>query len=491
MTENKIENRSRDGFDDDLSKEKSILEKTNTRENYRKEKIKTKKEKENSSWAVNKNKPNHNFNSPTSAKKSPRGFWGSFLVVVFVMAVSFYFGAAWQKNNFTKNAQNKEESQIGALLKSLTDPKSIFLVDPEKNKPEKLDFNIFWEAWREIDNKFIDKEKLDPEKRVRGAIRGMVRALEDPYTSYLSPEESKEFNIEIEGSFEGIGAELGIKDEVLTIIAPIKGMPAEKAGIRAGDKIIRINGEPTLDMTIEDAVKKIRGPKNTEVTLTILREGEEKTQDIVITRATIKITSVDYEKKEDEVGYIQIKRFGENASLEFNKVVAMAIADGDKGLVIDLRNNPGGLLDEAVKIASKFVPKGETVVWEEGKDGQREPINAIGGDSLKEIPVVILINEGSASASEILAGALKDIKGSILVGKKSFGKGSVQQLEDLSDGSSLKITIARWLTPKGNSINEIGLKPDIEVELSAEDLENNRDPQLERAIEELKKQISQ
>ncbi len=186
-----------------------------------------------------------------------------------------------------------------------------------------------------------------------------------------------------------------------------------------------------------------------------------------------------------------MKRFGEDTSKEFSKIAAMIIADGDKGIILDLRDNPGGLLDEAVRIISKFVPEGETVVWEEMKEGQREPIYAIGGNFLDNLPVVVLINEGSASASEILAGALKDIKNSTLVGKKSFGKGSVQQLEELSDGSSLKITIARWLTPKGNSINEKGIEPDIEVELTKEDFENNRDPQLERAIEELKKQISQ
>jgi len=420
-----------------------------------------------------------------------KGILGSILLMVFVIALSFYVGAAWQKNNISKISQKKEEGKISLLLKSLADPKSVFSIDPEKEKPQEVDFNVFWEAWKELDKKFIDEEKLDVQTRVQGAIRGMVKALGDPYTAYLDPNESREFGIEIEGSFEGIGAELGMKDEILTIIAPIKGMPAERAGIRSGDKIIKINGESTVDMTIEDAVKKIRGPKGTEVTLTILREGEDKTQDITIKRATIKITSVEYEKKEGGIGYVQLKRFGEETSKEFNKIAAMIVADGDKGIILDLRDNPGGLLDEAVKIISKFVPEGETVVWEEMKDGQREPIHAIGGNFLDNLPVVILINEGSASASEILAGALKDIKNSTLVGKKSFGKGSVQQLEELSDGSSLKITIARWLTPKGNSINEKGIEPDIEVELTKEDFENNRDPQLERAIEELKNQIGQ
>ncbi len=424
-------------------------------------------------------------------KSSKKGILGSIFIMVFIMVLSFYVGAVWQKNNFSNFYQKNEENKIDSFLKSLVNPKSVFITDPEKEKPEEVDFNIFWEAWKELDRKFINKDKLDVRARVQGAIRGMVKALGDPYTVYLDPNESREFGIEIEGSFEGIGAELGMKDDILTIIAPIKGMPAEKAGIRSGDKIIKINGESTVDMTVEDAVKKIRGPKGTEVILTILREGEEKTQDITIKRATIKITSVEYEKKGGGIGYIQLKRFGEETSKEFNKIVTMIIADGDKGIILDLRNNPGGLLDEAVEIISKFVPKGEVVVWEETKDGQREPIYAIGGDSLNGFPVVILVNEGSASASEILAGALKDIKNSTLIGKKSFGKGSVQQLEQLSDGSNLKITIARWLTPKGNSINEKGIEPDIKVELTKEDFENNRDPQLERAIEELKKQISQ
>ena len=324
-----------------------------------------------------------------------------------------------------------------------------------------------------------------------GSIKGMVGALGDPYSGFMDPEETKDFQTDMHGSFEGIGAELGMKDGVLTIIAPIEGMPAERAGLRSGDKIIKIDEEIASDLTIDEAVKKIRGPKGTEVKLTILREGAQSTQDISITRDTIEIESVIYEKFEGGVGYLRIARFAEDTASEFDKAVSMIIADNIKGIIVDVRNNPGGYLDRAVTMISRFVPKGDVVVWEKGRDGNMIPTKAEGGDSLGDVPVIILINEGSASASEIMAGALRDIKKSLLIGKKSFGKGSVQKLEDFGDGSSLRITIAKWLTPSGQSIHEAGLDPDIEVEITNEDYENERDPQKERAIEEIEKQISQ
>lgn len=406
--------------------------------------------------------------------------------IIIAIVVAFYFGVAWGKRNV--DSQISTSDRVSSFVKNLANPKELF-VNTEENKPDKVDFDIFWKAWDRVDKKYVDESKLDPQTMVYGAIKGMVGSLGDPYSSFMDPEESKEFNEDMEGSFEGIGAELGMKDEVLTVIAPIEGMPAQKAGLRAGDKILKINGELTSDITIDEAVKKIRGPKGTEVTLTILRNGDQKTQDITIKRDTIEIKSVIYEKKEGGIGYIRITKFAEDTTKEFNKATATAIADGTKGMVIDVRNNPGGFLNVAVEIASKFIPKGEVVVWEKGRNGDKEAFKALGGDSLSEIPVVVLTNEGSASASEILAGALRDDKGSKLVGKKSFGKGSVQQLEQLSDGSSLRITIAKWLTPSGQSIHEVGLSPDVEVEFTEDDYNNERDPQLDKAVEELKSQM--
>lgn len=418
----------------------------------------------------------------TDPKTHKRGyFW---LIIIAVLA--FYVGAAWGKRDRSMTPAPSKE--VASFLKNLSDPKALF-VDPEKDKPDELDFDIFWEAWKKLDQSYVDEENLDPQSRVYGAIKGMVNALDDPYSGFMDPEETKDFDTDMKGSFEGIGAELGMKDNILTIIAPIEGMPAEAAGLRAGDRIIKINGEVASDITIDEAVRKIRGPKGTEVTLTILRNGESMTQDITIVRDKIEVESVEYEAKEDGVAYVKIIKFAEDTDKEFNKIVTQIIADNTRGIVVDVRNNPGGFLDVAVDIISKFVPKEEVVVWEQGRDDKKNAYKARGGDSLSGVPVVVLVNEGSASASEILAGALRDIKSAQLIGKKTFGKGSVQQLEDLNDGSSLRITIAKWLTPSGQSIHEVGLEPDIDVEITNEDFENERDPQLDRALEEIRKKI--
>jgi carboxyl-terminal processing protease len=405
-----------------------------------------------------------------------------------LVILAFYVGMAWGKRNISTEEKVKSSDSVASFVKNLTNPKDLF-DNTEKDKPDKVDFDIFWKAWDKVDKKYVDENKLDPQKMVYGAIKGMIGSLGDPYSGFMDPQEAKNFNTDLEGSFEGIGAELGMKDNVLTVIAPIEGMPAQTAGLRSGDKIFKINGELTSDISIDEAVKKIRGPKGTEVTLTIVREGDSKTQDIVIKRDTIEVKSVIYEKKEGNIGYIRITKFAEDTSKEFNKAAATAIADGDKGIIIDVRNNPGGFLNVAVEIASKFVPKDEVVVWEQSRNGDKNAFKALGGDSMSELPVVVLINEGSASASEILSGALRDDKHNKLIGKKSFGKGSVQQLEQLSDGSSLKITIAKWLTPSGQSIHQVGLSPDIEVDYTEDDYNNQRDPQLDKALEEIKSQI--
>ncbi len=415
-----------------------------------------------------------------------QGFGQHLLAIVILVAV-FYGGVAWGKH-LTKPAI--ADNGVADFVQRLSDPKDVFASDPEANKLEKLDFNIFWDVWKKVNQKYVSQDATkDTNKRIYGAVKGMVSSLGDPYSVFFNPDETKDFTTELDGKFTGIGAELSVRDGILTVIAPIEGMPAEKAGLLTGDKVLKVNDELTNDMTIEDAVKKIRGEKGTEVILTVLHKDAKDTSEIKIVRDEIDIKSVDYEKKEGDIGYIRIRGFMDDTDEEFDKVVSKILADKDKGLIVDVRSNPGGNLETAINVISKFVSKGEVVLWERDRDGKETPYRAVSGQELKNLPVVVLIDGGSASASEILAGALRDDRQSLLIGVKSFGKGSVQSLEPVRGGSSLKITIAKWLTPSKQSIHEVGIKPTIEVKLSLEDIKNKNDKQLKRAMEEIKKQI--
>ncbi|MFC1644641.1 S41 family peptidase [Patescibacteria group bacterium] len=355
------------------------------------------------------------------------------------------------------------------------------------NSEDEVDFGLFWEVWSTLKEKYVNSGDLDARDLVYGSINGMLGATGDPYTVFLSPEENQQFNSDMEGKFEGIGAEIGIKKGVLTVVAPLEGSPAETAGLRAGDKILKIEGESTAEMSINNAVTKIRGEKGTQVALTVFRNnGEDTTEEIVITRDTITVDSVNLEMKDDNIAHIKVTRFGDSTSLEFNKV-AKEINGTCKGIVLDLRNNPGGYLYSSVEMASRMLSPGKVVVVEENQSGAQESLFTEGGDILAGIPVVILINEGSASASEILAGALRDNREDVsIVGKQSFGKGSVQEMIGLPQNAAVKITVAKWLTPNGDQINEVGITPDTEIELTTEDYENDRDPQLEKALELLR-----
>lgn len=410
----------------------------------------------------------------------------SFFGLVLVGILFFYTGLAWGKKQ--SNLNDSPIDSLTSFVEEFSSPSNL-LKNTNKNKPDKVDFDIFWKVWDKIDKKHVNNQNIDSQVMVYGAIKGMVKSVGDPYTSYMNPEEAEEFTTGMEGSFQGIGAELGLRDNILIVIAPISGMPAEKAGLKSGDKIIKIDDEMTSDITIDEAVKKIRGPKGTEIRLTVISINAVKTKEIKIIRDIIDLQSVKYEQKWGNIAYIQIASFTEDTANEFNKEITKAIADNSKGVVIDLRNNPGGFLNVAVEIASRFVPRGSIVVQEQHRDGSIDNFKSIGGDVFSETPVVLLINEGSASASEILAGALRDLNGSKLIGQRSFGKGSVQQLENFADGSSLKVTIAKWLTPSGQSISETGLEADIEVEITDSDIKNNWDPQLNKALEEVVKQI--
>ena len=350
--------------------------------------------------------------------------------------------------------------------------------------PEDLDFSLFWEAYYTLKERFVDAEKIGNKQILYGAISGMVKSLNDPYTIFLPPDDSKRFLEDVKGQFEGIGIEIGIKKGQLQVISPLEGTPAQKAGLKAGDKILAVNGTSTADLTIEEAVNLIRGPKGTSVTLTIFRSDWEKPKEVTITRDIILIPSLKWELKDGEIAYLKIYQFSEKAIFDFDKVASQILNSPAKKIILDLRNNPGGYLEVAQDIAGWFVERGKIVAIEDF-GGKRKNIEykSKGNGKLGKYPIIVLINQGSASASEILAGCLRDNLNVQLIGEKSFGKGSVQELKKLKDNSSLKITVAKWLTPKGELITDKGLEPDIKVEMESDE---EKDLQLEKALEIIK-----
>ncbi len=355
-------------------------------------------------------------------------------------------------------------------------PNNVVGADPE----DRVEFGLFWDAWDMLLDRYVDKGDIDSQKMLYGAIKGMFASTGDPYTTFLDPEINQAFEEEINGSFDGIGAEIGLRGNLLTIIAPLDDSPAEKAGLRAGDSIIQIDGEISSDLSIEDAVKKIRGERGSVVVLTIFREGDNDTQDISVTRDKIEIKSVTTERTASGIGVIRVSQFGTDTDQIFREELEKMQRDGLRKIIVDLRNNPGGILGGAIQMVSVFVPQGAVAVIEQSSGGA-EKVNKTNRKPLfdNDTEIVILINQGSASASEIFAGALKAHLGDrvTLVGQKTFGKGSVQELIQMSGGTSAKITIAKWLTPDRQVIDGEGIAPDVEIEISDEDYDNDRDPQ--------------
>lgn len=350
-------------------------------------------------------------------------------------------------------------------------------------KPENVDFSLFWDAYNKLHEKFINADSINQQKIIYGAIEGMAKSLGDPYTDFFEPAKAKSFNQDLSGSFEGIGVEIGLKKGQLTVVSPLKGSPGERAGLQPGDVIVRINGNDSEDISIDDAVSLIRGRRGTSVTLTILREGWDGARDFNIIRERIKIDPVHWEMKEGDIAHINIRQFDQSLPAEFRKTASQIMTSGAKRIIVDVRNNPGGYLEVAQYVAGWFLKNGSVVTTEAGRSGS-QVYKAEGNGALTNYPAVVLINKGSASASEILAGALRDNRGIKLIGEKSFGKGSVQEAIHLADGVSLiKITVAKWLTPKGSSIADVGLAPDIKVGRSDDE---EKDPQLEKAIEIVK-----
>ncbi|MBI5140164.1 MAG: S41 family peptidase [Candidatus Vogelbacteria bacterium] len=375
------------------------------------------------------------------------------------------------------------------------------------------DFAPFWKTWNIINEKYIDgvsgtiaassTKPVSDQERVWGAISGMVKSLGDPYTVFMPPEEASQFQTDISGSFEGIGMEIGLKDEALIVVAPLEGSPAKRAGIRSGDKILKINGVLSSGLSVEQAVKKIRGPMGTTVALSIVHEGGEKVVEVTIVRETINIPVLELgdrkpnatstiasasEKKNglrsDGIFVIRLFNFTAPTPGAFRDALQKFVESGSDKLLLDIRGNPGGYLEAAVDMASWFLPTDKVVVTEiVNKSGAKKVHRSLGYNIFSnKLKFVILVDQGSASAAEILAGALQQNGVANLVGEKTFGKGSVQELIPITDDTFVKVTIAKWLTPDGTSISEHGLTPDFTVAIKEEDIKAGRDPQTDRAV---------
>ncbi len=402
--------------------------------------------------------------------------WGKVLALIFVqlvMAIGIFAGGF----------------ATGWIAKSSPLPHIIGVYTPapaaQTATPDNLQelFRPFWQAWDLLHQEYVDKANLDDVALMRGAIRGMYEAVGDKHTGYMDPQEYQDATESLSGEYEGIGAWVDTGGDYLTIISPIPGSPAEKAGLRNGDQIIAVDGQDMTGVDPEVVRRKVLGPAGTTVELTILRPSTKETFTVKITRARITVNSVEGKMLENDLAYVRLITFGDKTSSELHKTLQELLKQNPKGLILDLRNNGGGYLSTAVDVASEFIQQG-VILYEEHSDGSRDTYMATGEGLATEIPLVVLVNEGTASASEIVAGAIRDHQRGKLVGVTTYGKGSVQNWIPLSnDQGAVRITIARWLTPNGYSIHEKGLEPDVVVEMTQEDYENQRDPQLDKAIE--------
>lgn len=393
------------------------------------------------------------------------------ILLVIVLAGVFRVGYNFGKAGYTFSAKE-------------------FKIVNKSGQPIEVDYSLLWEALDVVGRKYINSSEIDQQKVLYGAISGAVAASGDDYTEFFDPETFSQFKNDLEGTFSGIGAEITKRQGNIVIVAPLDGSPAQKAGLQSQDIIVKINDQSTLDWTTNQAAAAIRGEPGTSVKLNIYRQGRTETFDVEIVRAQIEVKSVKVEYREvngKQIAVMKITRFGDDTERLFNIAVNELRNKNVAGIVVDVRNNPGGYLNTSVELSSAWLEKGLLVVKEMHSEKDTLDYNSTGSNLLGNFKTVVLINGGSASASEILAGALRDHNKAILVGQKSFGKGSVQELVSLSQGTAVKVTIAKWITPSGKSLDKEGLTPDIEIEVTDDDYNNQRDPQLDKALEEVAK----
>ncbi len=388
---------------------------------------------------------------------------------------------------------NQQQNQRSVLPMEMTVPTEVSTTEEVKSllssvtlrrrsDPRDVDLSGFWEVWNTLSANFLYQDRFDTKEQLYGAAKGLVNSLNDPYTVYMTPEETEEFEESMSGEFEGIGAEIAIKKDRLTIVTPLRGSPAELAGLRSGDRILKIDDESTFDLSVHEAIMLIRGPRGEKVVLTVERDGDTQSHEITIVRDTITVEDFSW-KMQDGIAVFEVTQFGTELVSQFSAALPSILLEKPRGIIVDLRNNGGGLLDASIKMMDQFFNKQVLVTTNGRRMGQEEDLQSRQGGAFTDTPLIVLVNEGSASASEIFAGAVQDIKRGLIVGTKTFGKGSVQNVIPMSGGASLKITIAEWLTPNGRSIHDEGIVPDIEATRTREQFEKNEDPVMERAFE--------
>ena len=409
---------------------------------------------------------------PTAKDRKP--WWKKtikFYTYIFLLVVVFIIGLS------VGSSSNEPRDSQQVIEQTSKELKSLF------SNRDDINVGLFEEVWNVLHDEYLDKSSINDQDLFYGAVTGMVDALGDPNSIFFNPKITEEFTRELEGSFFGIGAEIGRRDGSIIIIAPLADSPAEQAGLKAGDIILAVDGQDMGSISSAEAAARIRGEEGTEVVLNVYTKGADETREVRIVRRKIDIPSVIY-TIEDDIAIVKITHFNDDTDERFEKAAQQILRDDPKGLIIDVRNNPGGYLNTSVEIASYWLEPNQVVVRETFSDKRKDQeYKSVKRSSLAHLKTIVLVNEGSASASEILAGALQDYGLAKVVGMVTFGKGSVQQLINLEDKSSIKLTVARWLTPHGRTIEDQGISPDYEVDLTTEDYENERDPQLEKAKE--------